>query len=54
MSGEGLPQDFFFNRGNDASVLGANKDFHQNLAAGGVPGVNSFGGQGSCNRGPGS
>ena len=49
MSNKGLPQDFFFNRGNDASVLGANKDFHQDFAAGQVPGVNSLGGQGSCN-----
>ncbi len=54
MSNEGLPQDFFFNRSNDASILGANKEFYQDFAAGQVPGVNSLGGQGSCNWGPGS
>jgi hypothetical protein len=54
MSNKGLPQNFFFNRGNNASVLGANKDFHQDLAADQVPGVNCLGGQGSCNREPGS
>ncbi len=54
MSDEGLPQDFFFDRGDDASVLDANKDFHQDFAAGRVPGVNSLGGQGSHNQGPGS
>jgi hypothetical protein len=54
MSNKGLPQDFFFDRGNDASVLGANKDLHQRFTAGQVPGVISLGGQGSCNQGPGS
>jgi hypothetical protein len=54
MSNKGLSQDFFFDSGNDASVLGANEDFHQDFAAGQVPCVNSLGGQGSCNRGPGS
>ncbi len=54
MSNEGLPQDFFFDRGDDASVLGANSNFHQDFAAGWVPGVNSLGGQGSRNWGPGS
>jgi hypothetical protein len=47
MSKKRLPQDFFFDRGNDASVLGANKYFHQDFAAGQVPGANSLGGQGS-------
>jgi hypothetical protein len=54
MINEVLPQDFFVDRANDASVLGANKDFHQDFADGQVPGVNSLGGQGSCNQGPGS
>ncbi len=54
MSNTRLPQDIFFNRGDDASVLGANEDFHQDFAAGWVPSVNRFGGQGSCNQGPGS
>jgi hypothetical protein len=49
MSNKGLTQDFFFDRGDDASVLGANKNFHQDFAAGQVPGVNSLGGQGSHN-----
>ncbi len=44
MSNKGLPKDFFFDRGNYASVLGTNKDFHQDFAAGQVPGVNSLGG----------
>ncbi len=56
MNNEGVPEDFFFTRGDDASVLGANKDFHQDFAAGKtqVSGVNSLGGQGSHNWGPGS
>jgi hypothetical protein len=48
MNNKGVPEDFFFARGDDVSV--------QDFAAGQlqVPKVNSFDGQGSHNRGPGS